>query len=131
MANWEISKNYSNILTEQQLLWLMYYCHLVFFLLFCLLFKRFTCYCFVVINLITIIIIFNGTIISLISIIIPQTSRCHRLIVTIVYVNVLLIFNMHDLNEALFLMISFLFLVFSWLSPSTVILPFTTIYASL
>ena len=36
---------------------------------------------------------------------------------------------MHDLNGALFLKISFLFLVLASLSPSTVTLPFTTIYS--
>ena len=45
--------------------------------------------------------------------------------------NMLLIFNMYDLNGELFLKISFLFLDLASLSPSTVILDFTAIYASL
>ena len=45
--------------------------------------------------------------------------------------NVLLIFDIHDLNGALFLKISFLFLLLAWCVPVTVILPFTTIYTSL
>ena len=40
-------------------------------------------------------------------------------------------FDMHDLNEALFLKNSFLSLFLISSSPSTVIVPFTTIYASL
>ena len=47
------------------------------------------------------------------------------------FINAQLIFDMHDLNWTLFLKISFLFLVLSSLSPSTIILPFTKIYASL
>ena len=46
-------------------------------------------------------------------------------------INVLLIFDMHDLNGALFLKINFLFLLLASLFPLTVILPFTTIYISL
>ena len=38
---------------------------------------------------------------------------------------------MHDLNEELYLKISLLFLVLVSFSPSTVIVSFTTIYASL
>ena len=38
---------------------------------------------------------------------------------------------MHDLNEELYLKISLLFLVLASFSPSTVIVSFTTIYASL
>ena len=46
-------------------------------------------------------------------------------------INVLLIFDMHDLNGALFLKINFLFLLLASLFPLTVILPFTTKYTSL
>ena len=46
-------------------------------------------------------------------------------------INVLLIFDMHDLNEALFLKVRFLFLFLALLSPSTVIALFTMIHASL
>ena len=46
-------------------------------------------------------------------------------------INMLLIFDVHDLNGALFLKISFLFHALTLLSPVTAILPFTTIYASL
>ena len=45
--------------------------------------------------------------------------------------NVQLIFDMHDLNGTLFWNISFLFLVLSSLSPSTIIIPFKKIYTSL
>ena len=50
---------------------------------FHLIFKRFTCYCFVATYYIIISIIFISTIMHLVSIIIPQTSRCHKIIVTI------------------------------------------------
>ena len=46
-------------------------------------------------------------------------------------INVSLIFDMHDLKGALFVKVSFLFLFSALLSPSTVIIPLTTIYASL
>ena len=46
-------------------------------------------------------------------------------------IDLLLIFDMHDLNGALFLKVSFLFLVLALLPPVTIILPFTTIYATL
>ena len=44
--------------------------------------------------------------------------------------NVLLIFNMRGLNGALFLKVSFLFIMLASLVPLTLILPFTTIYTS-
>ena len=46
------------------------------------------------------------------------------------FINVLLFFDMHDLNKALFLKISFLFLLLALLVPETIFLPFTTVYAS-
>ena len=46
-------------------------------------------------------------------------------------VDVLLTFDMNDRNEALFLEIRFLFLIFRIIIPSTDILLFTTIYALL
>ena len=42
-----------------------------------------------------------------------------------------LIFDMYDLNGALFLKLSFSFIFISALLPVTFTLPFTTIYASL
>ena len=45
--------------------------------------------------------------------------------------NVLLIFDMHDLNGKLFLKVSFLFLLLASLLPLTLIPPFTTIYESI
>ena len=115
MVNREISKNYLNILRKQQLLHLIW-CTPYYF---CLILKRFICCCFVVIYLITIIIIFIF-IICFDFIVIRQTSRCHRIIVTKIrsnklYIgikitrssalstNVLFIFVMHDLTGALFL----------------------------
>ena len=47
------------------------------------------------------------------------------------FINVLLVFDMYDLNKALLLNISFLFLLLALLVPETVFLPFTTVYASL
>ena len=46
-------------------------------------------------------------------------------------INMSLIFHVHDLKEALFLKISFLFHALSSLSLSIVIFPFATIYATL
>ena len=45
--------------------------------------------------------------------------------------NVLLIFDIHDLNGALFLKISYSFSMLALLSRLTAISPFATIYASL
>ena len=47
------------------------------------------------------------------------------------FINVLLVFDMYDLNKALLLNISFLFLLLALLVPETVFLPFTAVYASL
>ena len=46
-------------------------------------------------------------------------------------INVLLIFDMRDLNGLIFLNVSFLFLLLTGLVPSTFIIPLRTIYASL
>ena len=46
-------------------------------------------------------------------------------------INALLIFDMRDINEALFLKVGFLFLLLLELVPVTLIIPFTTVYASL
>ena len=53
-------------------------------------------------------------------------SRCSAL-----SMNVLLIFDMCDVKEALFLKVSFSFLLIASLVPLTLTLPFTTISASL
>ena len=45
--------------------------------------------------------------------------------------SMLLLLDMHDLNEVLFLKVRFLFLLLASSVPSTVIVPFTTIYVSL
>ena len=45
--------------------------------------------------------------------------------------NVLLIFDMHDLNGALLFTVSYLFFLLALLVPVTLILAFTTIYTSL
>ena len=45
--------------------------------------------------------------------------------------NVLLIFDIHDLNGTLFLKMSFLFILLASLVPLTLMLPYTTTYASL
>ena len=44
-------------------------------------------------------------------------------------INVLFIIDMHDLNGALFLKVTFSFHLLSSLVPVALILPFTTIYA--
>ena len=46
-------------------------------------------------------------------------------------INVLLIFDMHNLTETLLMKVSLLFLQLAVLVPATVILPFATIYPSL
>ena len=46
-------------------------------------------------------------------------------------INMLLIFDMHDLNGAILLNVGFLFLLLTGLVPSRVTFSFTTIYASL
>ena len=120
---------------EQQLLCLVYYYHLVLFLLFLSYIQKI--YLFLFFSFIF-MIIFNRRIIYFISITIPQTSWCHRTIVTIFEqiihwhnsiknsaksTNMLLNFQIHDLNGELFLKNSFFFLVLSSLSPSTIIVP--------
>ena len=47
------------------------------------------------------------------------------------FTSILSVFDMHDRNGALILKISFLFVISASSSPSTVIVPFITIYASL
>ena len=78
----DLHKSYSNILMEQQLLCLIYIIVWCTSYYFCLILKRFTG-CYIVVYPIIIIIIFSCIIIYLISIIIPQTSLCRRIIVTI------------------------------------------------
>ena len=73
MADLGNSKNSSNIVMEQRLLRLMYIIIWCSSYYFCLIFKIFTCYSFVIIYLTT-VTIFNSRIISSISIIILQTS---------------------------------------------------------
>ena len=87
--NHKDSKKYSNILMEQQILCLMYYHFQVLFLFafcflfFCLIFKRFTCYCFLAFDLNIFSIVFIRIIIYFISIIIAKTFWCHGIIVAI------------------------------------------------
>ena len=71
MANQEISKHFSNMLMEQQLLCQIYYYCLLCFLLFLSLLKRFTCCYFIIFPVI--VIISFCIIIYFIFIIIPQT----------------------------------------------------------
>ena len=86
MTNPEISKNYSNILMEQQLLMeqlhLIYYYRLVFSLLILSYIQKIYLLLIVVIYLNTNSIIFIRIIIYFISVIIPQTS-CYKIVVAI------------------------------------------------
>ena len=128
---------------EQQLLRLMYYLMCSLLILFYI--KKIYLLYFTVIYLIYIIIILISIIICFIFIIIPQTSWCNRITALSLYsnrlyiyiiisrssallINVLLIFDIHDLSGRLFFKIGLLWLALSSLSPSTVILPFTAIY---
>ena len=120
-ANREILKSYTNILMEQKFLTLIYYYYLMCLLLFFLILKRFTCYCLVVISSITCIIIFIHIIIHL-----SLYSNKFYIDITISRSCPL---SMNVLNRALFLKVSFLFLLLAPSIPETLILPFTTIYA--
>ena len=120
VANQEISKCYSNILMEQQFLRLMYCYHLVCSLSFLSYIQRFSSYGFVVIYFITIIISFISRIIYFVFIITINlhntslhnppdaignyTSNRSCIDNTIsrssaLFINVLLVFDMHDLME--------------------------------
>ena len=120
VANQEISKCYSNILMEQQFLRLMYCYHLVCSLSFLSYIQRFSSYGFVVIYFITIIISFISRIIYFVFIITINlhntslhnppdaignyTSNRSYIDNTIsrssaLFINVLLVFDMHDLME--------------------------------
>ena len=127
---------------------LICYCYLAYSQLFLSLLFYFTSCCLTVVCfVITSRIILIFVIIHLISVIISDTFWCHRKSVTIFQqiihksitisrsfafsMNVLLIFVMHDLNGALFLKISFSFLLLALSVPVTAITPFTTIYTSL
>ena len=120
VANQEISKCYSNILMEQQFLRLMYCYHLVCSLSFLSYIQRFSSYGFAVIYFITIIIIFISRIIYFVFIITINlhntslhnppdaignyTSNRSCIDNTIsrssaLFINVLLVFDMHDLME--------------------------------
>ena len=120
VANQEISKCYSNILMEQQLLRLMYCYHLLCSLSFLSYIQRFSSYGFVVIYFITIIISFISRIIYFVFIITINlhntslhnppdaignyTSNRSCIDNTIsrssaLFINVLLVFDMHDLME--------------------------------
>ena len=104
---------------------------------FCLIPKSFTCCCFVAIfSVITCIIFFISRIIYFKSIIVSQTSWCHRIITSdTLYIdttisrsstlstNVLLTFDMHGQKGALFSKVNFLFLVLAVLVPVTIIIP--------
>ena len=76
-------------------------------------------------------------IIHLIFIIIPQISWCYRTIrmtisrSSVLSINVLLIFYLHNLSGELFLKACFLFLLLPVIVPVTVILPLTIIHTSL
>ena len=103
----------------------------------CLIPKSFTCCCFVAIfSVITCIIFFISRIIYFKSIIVSQTSWCHRIITSdTLYIdttisrsstlstNVLLTFDMHGQKGALFSKVNFLFLVLAVLVPVTIIIP--------
>ena len=120
VANQEISKCYSNILMEQQFLRLMYCYHLVCSLSFLSYIQRFSSYGFAVIYFITIIISFISRIIYFVFIITINlhntslhnppdaignyTSNRSYIDNTIsrssaLFINVLLVFDMHDLME--------------------------------
>ena len=120
VANQEISKCYSNILMEQQFLRLMYCYHLVCSLSFLSYIQRFSSYGFAVIYFITIIISFISRIIYFVFIITINlhntslhnppdaignyTSNRSCIDNTIsrssaLFINVLLVFDMHDLME--------------------------------
>ena len=120
VANQEISKCYSNILMEQQLLRLMYCYHLLCSLSFLSYIQRFSSYGFAVIYFITIIISFISRIIYFVFIITINlhntslhnppdaignyTSNRSCIDNTIsrssaLFINVLLVFDMHDLME--------------------------------
>ena len=120
VANQEISKCYSNILMEQQFLRLMYCYHLVCSLSFLSYIQRFSSYGFVVIYFITIIISFISRIIYFVYIItinLHNTSlhnppdaignyNSNRSCIentisrsSALLINVLLVFDMHDLME--------------------------------
>ena len=120
VANQEISKCYSNILMEQQFLRLMYCYHLVCSLSFLSYIQRFSSYGFAVIYFITIIISFISRIIYFVFIITINlhntslhnppdaignyTSNRSYIVNTIsrssaLFINVLLVFDMHDLME--------------------------------
>ena len=120
VANQEISKCYSNTLMEQQLLRLMYCYHFLCSLSFLSYIQRFSSYGFVVIYFITIIISFISRIIYFVFIITINlhntslhnppdaignyTSNRSCIDNTIsrssaLFINVLLVFDMHDLME--------------------------------
>ena len=119
----------------------MYYYHLVFFLLFCLIFER----------VLSLFILAPSIFISIAEYIfhvynnstnfLMFWNNCHlnnysnRLYIGItvsrssaLLINVSLIFDMHYLSGAWFLKVSFLFPILLSLSPSRVIVPFAIIY---
>ena len=81
MENQAISKNYSNMLMQQQLLRLIYYYHLACSLLILSYIQKIYLLFSVIYSLIS-IIIFILTLIYFISIIILQTFWCHRIVAT-------------------------------------------------
>ena len=117
MENQEISKNYSNILMEKQLLRLMYYYHLVCSVLTMSYIQKIYLILFCFISPIINIIVFILSTIYFISIIIPQSFSCQRIIVTSNNSNKLHIgitisrSYAFSINGTLVLKISFLFLV--------------------
>ena len=135
VANQEISKCYSNILMEQQLLRLMYCYHLLCSLSFLSYIQRFSSYGFVVIYFITIIISFISRIIYFVFIITINlhntslhnppdaignyTSNRSCIDNTIsrssaLFINVLLVFDMHDLMERYLWRLAFYFLLYHY-----------------
>ena len=133
-----VTKNYSKILIEQQLLRLMYYCQLVFLLIFLSYIQKM--YLLFILLLLASSFSFVSSLISSLchkplDVTKQLSLYCNRLCICITIsrssalsTNVLLIFDMHDLDKALFLKISFLFLVLASLSPLKLILPFKAAY---
>ena len=141
-ANWQISKHYPNIFIEQELLCLMYYYQLA-----CSLFALYSKYLLVAamqLYSINIGIIFISIIILSFSVIIPKppwyqggwilsnytSAQQYQDLLNVIWM-FYYFFDMHDLNESLFLTFSILSVRLLALVPLTVIFLFITTHALL